>query len=135
MGQARLFQTNNSNRPPIWVFDSYLSEGATDFEHDSAFALRMGLVGVEFRSVYYGHSEIIAVIDPQGFDDFCVPPVGYNPMKDPDAVQCEDAMCKKHEPHIIVPEGNYTPPRSADLFKMVRGRFVEITFGVPPKEE
>jgi hypothetical protein len=134
MGQARLTKQARENGPSRWTFDAYLAEGATDFEHDSAYAIRMGLIGVEFKSIYYGHTEVVAVIDPIDFDGFCVPPPGYNPMKLPDAEKCEDDHCKG-EPHIIVPEGHYVPPNDAELFKKVRGRFIEITFGVPPKGE
>jgi hypothetical protein len=54
-------------------------------------------------------------------------------MELPDAYECKSEHCE--ELHIIVPEGNYVPPNDVELFKMVRGRFVEITFGVPPKGE
>ena len=133
MGQARLVARYRSQGPTIWTFDAYLTEGVTDFEHDSAYAIRIPLVGVEFRSVYYGQTEVIAAIDPMDFEGFHVPPPGYNPMKHPDAHECKSEHCE--EPHVIVPEGNYVPPNNVELFKMVRGRFVEITFGVPPKGE
>jgi len=134
MGQARLVARDRSQGPSVWTFDAYLPANVTDFEHDSAYAIRMGLVGVEFKNVYYGHTEIVAVIDPMDFEGFHVPSPGYNPMKLEGAHQCMSDHCKR-EPHIVVPEGNYVPPNNVDLFRMVRGRFVEITFGVPPKEE
>lgn len=132
MGQARLIARDRSQGPSVWTFDAYLPVGVTDFEHDSAYAIRIPLIGVEFRSIYYGHTEIVAVIDPMNYDGFHVPPPGYNPMKLDDAHECKSDYCKD-EPHIIVPEGNYVPPTNKELFKMVRGRFVEITFGVPPE--
>lgn len=133
MGQARLTRRDSSHGPTVWTFDSYLPEGVTDVEHDSGFAIRMALIGVEFRSVYYGRTEIRAVIDPMDFEGFHVPPPGYNPMELPDAHECKSEHCE--EPHVIVPEGNYVPPSNVELSKMVRGRFVEITFGVPPRDE
>jgi hypothetical protein len=137
LGQARLQRHGRSHGPSLWIFDSYLTEGVTDFEHDSAFALRMGLIGVEFRGILYGHTEVQAIIDPQDRDGFHVPQPGYNPMELPDAEQCDGGKhCKwgDKEPHVIVPEGNYVPPSDRELYRKVRGRFVEITFGVPPRE-
>jgi hypothetical protein len=130
MGQARLVRQERgwSSGPGRWAFDAYLPEDVTDFEHDSAFAIRMSLVGVEFKSTYNGYTEVVAIIDPVDFDGFNVPPVGYNPMKSGH----QRDRCK--ESHIIVPEDGYVPKHNADLFKLARGRFVEITFGVPPKE-
>ena len=135
LGQARLVKQERSQGASTWRFDAYLTEGVTDFEHDSAYAIRMGLIGVEFKNVCYGHTEVMAIIDPQGFDQFGVPPSGYNPMTMEGAEQCENDHCIEHEPHIVVPEGHYVPPGNEELFKLVRGRFVEITFGVPPVTE
>ena len=133
MGQARLVKRQGSGIRP-WTLDAYL-ENATDFEHDSAYAISLGLLAVEFDSIYYGRTEINAVIDPHDIDSFCVPPPGYNPMELPDAVPCTDKRCIEADgPHIIVPENYYSPPVNRELFPAARGRFVKITFGVPSDE-
>ena len=107
----------------VWL-ESYLASGVTDFEHDSAYALRLSLVGLEFRDIAYHYARFNAIIDPDG-DNFHVPMPGYNPMQEKGALMCED--CK--EPHIIVPEGFYVPRFNRELYAAVKGMTVEISIG------
>jgi len=130
-GQGRLIKVSRAGISQ-WICDAYLTEGVTDFEHDSAYAISIPLVGVEFQGIYYGCSEFSAIINAQSPDGFNVPCTGYDPMSLPNARTCTSGRCED-DPHIIVPEGHYIPPHNADLFKQVGGRFVQITFGVPKR--
>jgi hypothetical protein len=135
LGQAALERRGDGfDKPLRWDFEAYLTEGVTDFEHDSARAIRIPLIAVEFKHVWYGHAEFNAVIDPMNGRGFHVPPPGYNPMELPETRQCTHPECKD-EPHLVVPEGHYVPPTNEELFKKVAGRYVQIIFGVPRKEE
>jgi len=135
LGQARLQpRGGSSSLPSLWTFDAFLADGATDFEHDSAYAVSLSLVAVEFKHVFYSCSEFVAAIAPHDHRGFHVPPPGYNPMELPGAYECDHSRCQD-EPHIVVPEGYYLPPTDRELFRKVAGRFVRITFGVPVKKE
>lgn len=113
---------------------AYLPVGVTDFEHDSAYAFRLPLVGIELKDLSYHQTEIQAYIDANNPEDFHIPPPDYNPMKHPKSFTCKDKGCEKH--HIIVPEGFYCPPRDPELFEKVKGKRVEILFSpVYPKED
>ena len=114
-----------------WL-SAYLTEDVSDFEHDSAHALRLPLIGLEFKHLWYQSAYFRAWVNPNNPDDFRVPRAGYNPMKHPDAYTCEAEYC---EPHIIVPEGYYCPPHDVELYDAVKGREVEIIIGLRHKEE
>jgi hypothetical protein len=134
LGQSRLRRAHDRD-DGCWQLAAYLTAGVTDFEHDSAYALQLPLVGLHFKSVEYQRATFEAWVDPNPNDlsSFHVPRPGYNPMKLPEAYICKmKGQCAK-EPHIIVPEGFYVPPVDEDLWLLVRGRRVEIRIGpVPP---
>jgi hypothetical protein len=122
-----------------WVLKAYLSGGATDFEHDSAYAFRLPLVGVQFEGVDYQQTRLNAWVDPTlrsefELTSFRVPRPGYNPMKHPDAVKCKDKRCGGK--HIIVPEGFYAgAPFDSELYNHVKGRQVNILISPVVKNE
>jgi len=119
--QIRFFENKKT-----WWLSAYMNQGATDFEEDSAYALRLPLIGVTFDGVEYGATRLVAWVDPAGLDEFHVPASSdYDPTKHPDTVMC--TKCKK--PHPIVPEDFYVPPRDKALFKKVRGQRVIIHIG------
>jgi hypothetical protein len=131
-GQANLRRHNDSSHDGRYSIEAYLKEGVTDFEHDSAYALRLPLVGVQLASlpVLYHNTILVGWVDSahdEGYEEFHVPRPGYNPMEHPKAVTCEDEHCA--EKHIIVPEGFYVPPFDLELFNFVRGKRVEIIIG------
>jgi hypothetical protein len=103
--------------------------GITDFEHDSAYALSLPLVGVEFEFTMNHHSQFRAWVRPDDLSDFNVPPPGYDPTKDEKAEKCK--RCKPR--HWIVPA--FVPPPNGKLFDKVRGRKVQISFGPVFSEE
>jgi hypothetical protein len=109
----------------LCLITAQLDYGITDFEHDSAYALRIPLIGLKFNSVYNHYSCLEAYIDPNNEGEFHVPNSGYNPAKLKDAYICSE--CKKS--HIIVPEGYYVPPVNKELYEKVRGRKVDIRIG------
>lgn len=140
LGESSLLRPGNGTGH-VWWLKSYLGPRAglpegvpTDREHDSAYACRLPLIGVEMESIQYHHTVVVAWIDPDNPEDFRVPLPGYDPRTHPEAVLCEDPDCLKMPteegggPHIIVPEGFYCPPFHDDLYRAVRGQRVEITF-------
>ena len=121
LGEVRLNQRESSHNRHLWRFDAYLEE-ATDFEHDSAYILRMELIGVTFESLYYGRTNITAFINPnldlnENFDTFNVPSEGYDPY------------AEGKQPHKVVVEGNYLPPNNPDLYEKIKGKRIEIRTG------
>lgn len=136
-GSARLRFHDNKKQ---WMLAAYLNGGATDFEHDSAYALQLPLIGVIFNGCEYNHVDLTAWVDPDAVDgswtDFHVPTSSdYNPMKHEDAMTCTEHESCKEEPHIIVPEGFYVPPYDRDLYKKVFGKRVMIRIGPAYKED
>lgn len=130
-GEGHLRQRNDRHDGRWWVH-AYLGN-ATDFEHDTASLLRLPLIGVNIDGVSYHETKLTAWVDPGedptgDFSDFHVPRPGYNPLKHKDTVKC--TTCKGRDQHVIVPEGFYVPPFDADLYQAVKGRRVQITFGV-----
>jgi hypothetical protein len=113
---------------PEYTLGAYLTAGVTDFEHDSAHAFCLPLLGLHFDGIAMGRVWLGAVIDPRNGDDFRVPAPGYNPMEHEDAYECKDERCSA-QPHIIVPEGCYQPPINQKLFRKLAGRQVQILFG------
>ncbi len=133
LGQSSLRKLNSHGGPTRWLFESYL-DNATDFEHDSAYAIRIGLVAVEFDDVYYGQSTFTGIINTRP-DNFHVPTPGYDPRKLAETVPCDEKRCTEvGGPHVIVPEDFYVPPTNQKLFERVAGHYVEIMFGVPVEE-
>lgn len=125
-GRLRFFEKKHT-----WQLAAFLKDGASDFEHDSAFALQLPLIGLQFEGTEYHQSTFVAWVDPNGdepFQDFRVPRPGYNPMKHKDAILCRKGRCKE-EPHIMVPEGFYVPKYDPELYRAVRGKKVEISIG------
>lgn len=121
-------QAEVRNEERICWLDARMTEGVSDFEHDSAHALRLPLIGLKFEQVWYHTTYITAWVDPNNPDGFHVPRPGYNPMKHPDAEVCEADYCG--EPHPIVPQGYYVPPFDKELYEAVKGKKIEIIIGL-----
>ena len=129
-GEAQLRHHENLGTHDLMA---YLTDGVTDFEHDSAYALSLPLIGLRFTRLDYHSTHFDAWVDPSHDADrgFRVPSPGYDPMKHPDAIVCRAKTCRRDGPHIIVPEGHYLPPFNKELFKLVAGKRVEITITQP----
>ena len=133
LGECKLMRPIERS-PMRWWLAAYLTGGATDFEHDSAYALRLPLLALHFDMWEMGQAWFYAIIDPNDADAFRVPPPGYNPMGHKESYTCEEGHCKK-EPHIVVPEGLYVPPHDPKLYSKVACRPVLITIGVTHEKE
>jgi hypothetical protein len=135
-GQSKLIPQRD-HRDGRWRLEAYLPDGVTDFEHDSGYAFKLPLIGVEFEMVDYHQATFHGWVDPNNdHEDFRVPRPGYNPMKHPKARKCEPSKyCPGN--HMIVPEGFWAgPPTDTELWKAVQGKKVQICIGpVYPKEE
>lgn len=131
LGQCRL-RARESNQKGIWELAAYL-ENATDFEHDSAFALKMELVGVMFEGIEYGQTSFQAWIKSDDPEDFRVPNAGYDPRKHKDTARCKEKQCED-KGHYIVPEGFYVPPPNIELYEAVKGRRIEVQTGLRRKD-
>lgn len=130
-GQASL--DRKDDRRNEYTFRAYLGRGATDFEHDSAYAVQLPIYGVTFDRVGYHTTVVSGFVSPDlDLDHFRVPEPGYNPFEHPDTHECEDDRCG--EAHPIVPEGLYVPKGDPEKLKAVRGRRVEIHFGPARKK-
>lgn len=131
-GQAQL-SSQSERHTGRSRLEARMTAGVTDFEHDSAYALRLPLIGVQFDGllVRYHTTFLIGWIDPDAEEDFRVPGPSYDPAKLQDAHRCRDVRCLKDNPdgHIIVPEGYYVPPHNPKLYKLVAGKRVEIAIG------
>jgi hypothetical protein len=127
LGEVQLRAPDGGGRSRPWYLSAYLKGRATDFEHDSARAISMALVGVDIVAVDYAGTRLRAYIEASYPRDFCVPPAGYNPLTDPEATVCRE--CEEH--HVIVPEGMYYPRPDPELHSMLRGLEIEITIGFP----
>lgn len=122
-----------------WMLSAYLPSGVCDFDHSSAYLLRLPLIGVNLEFVDH-HDTLVSgwiAADEEDEDDFRVPPAGYDPAGLPGAKRCEGVydearrlFCKWNDgvPHVIVPDGYYLPPNQPGLFAKLRGKRVEIYF-------
>lgn len=116
-----------------------LTEGVTDFEHDSAYAFSIPIVGFTMvGEVEYSRVSFLAHVAATPYDqeDLRVPLGPYDPAQLPGATVCKDC---EGETHIIVPTGHFSGPPAhgdahADLWKKVRGRLIEIRMLEPEKD-
>jgi len=116
---------------------AFLMRGVTDGEHDSACAVNLPLIGVEFRGIEYQQATITAFVSLEGgepYPNFRVPRPGYNPMEQEDAAPCDSKHCKD-DPHIIVSDRFYMPDFDPELYAAVAGRRVRISIGPNPNEK
>lgn len=136
-GQAQL--RNDTRRDGSFQLSARMIEGVTDFEHDSAYALQLPLIGVAFDSlvVHYHETHLAGWIHPDDQDGFRVPGPGYDPRKHKESRICKEKTCLGDHPkgHVIVPEDFFVPPHDLDLYRRVRGKRVEIVIGLHFEEE
>jgi len=128
-GRCRIRKMERDSGLPEWELAAHLGQGATDFEHDSAFALRLPLVGLKYKFTENHQSLFVAMIDIGRDDDFHVPLPDYDPFAHPETGPCP--RCRGVEAHLMVPEGLYVPPHIPELFKLVAGKIVQIYIGQP----
>lgn len=127
LGAIRLQRVRDSGE---WELSSYLLN-ATDFEHDSAFILRMHLIGVEYGVLEYGALRFTGWVKPDD-DTFRVPTVDYDPLIS--SKPCDHDQCLK-DPHLLVREKCYLPPPNPDLLHQVIGTRLDVWTGLKPNDE
>lgn len=124
LGQGHL--DRRDERTDECVLRAYLGNHATDFEHDSAYALQLTLYGVVWKMVTYHRAVFRAIIPPDlDLTDFRVPQPGYDPFSLKDTVGCDTCANK----HPVVPQGHYVPHGDPATLDIVRGKRVEVMFG------
>ena len=120
------------NRGEVYHLYAYLDKGI-DFEHDSAYAVKLPLIGLSFINTLYHVTELCAWVDPnvdREFPDFHVPRPNYDPRKHPDAEKIKQGG----KEYIVVPEKFYLPKFDKTLYDLVRGKKVKIQIKVNNKE-
>lgn len=99
-----------------------LKAGVTDGEHDSAIAVSIPLIGLEFEFVSNGVLYAKAWIATNPGNPFRVSPPGYNPAGAEGVHICSgDSGCST--PHPMV---DYLPPETPELWSRMRGWKVKI---------
>lgn len=124
-GEATL-RTIRTDGVVVWRLEGLMG-GTTDPHHDSAYALRLPLVALEFSFIHAHCALFHAMVSPLDPEEFRVPLPGYNPRKGPDVITCQ--RCENR--HLIVPEGFYVPSFNQKLYDLVVGKKVSITIGRP----
>lgn len=122
----------HNDRGNTW--DLHARMDATDFEHDSLYALSLVLVGLTLKYVDNHHFLYEAYLHPDPAN-FAVPGEGYDPRKIKGVTKCKGKDCGRG-PHVMVPDGNYAPKLNPELFKLVRYGLLLIRIGpVEPETE
>jgi len=120
-GAAEIRLARESLRPARWWLQAYLGQGATDWEHDNALAVRLPLLGLELQMVRWSNVFLGALIDGRDPAEFRVPGPGYNPIAE--GKICDSEHCGRRHPVVE----NYLPPENPGLLQEVVGRQVEIS--------
>lgn len=102
---------------------AHLSGGVQDFEHSSAYAVRINLVGLRFKFTSGHVSYFEAHLTPK-YDDIRIHEPDFDPTKVKGAVMCKECEDK----HLLLPDGYYIPP-VYKYAKLVAGTRVSITIG------
>lgn len=117
-----LVDRGNTHARGSWLLEARWSN-ATDFDHDTAIALRMVLHGVTLHMINDGRVWIDGFIDGDDPVMFRVPAPEWNQLEG--ATGCEHRDCGRPG-HLVVDERRYVPPPNFELFDMLRGLRVEI---------
>ena len=120
-----------SGRDGEWKLSARYAGRVTDFEHDSAYCFTVPLIGLRLIFVRGGRSFFEAYVHPRNEDEFRFPTEAEDPAGFRGARQCTHC----DEPHTIVPEGRYQPPRNPKLYAEVAGCKLRIYVGPPTQED
>lgn len=111
-----------------------IRDGITDFEHDTALIIHLGLIGLqyEFTHSHVSHFKAHITTNPK---DIQIYSPDFEPEKVEGAWMCEE--CDDH--HWMLPDGYYVPPMY-ELAHVVAGKRINITMGprwsaLEPEEE
>lgn len=112
----------------VWTVRSFVSGGATDFEHSRVFAFSLQVAALEPLWCSAGVMALAGYVvgDP---DSLRVPESGlFDPAALPGAKMCDRCV---GTPHVIVPEGYGLGPRaSRQTWASIVGQRIEIGIGV-----
>ncbi len=125
LGTVSLLAAERDPRLP-WRLEARTGDGSTDYEHSGCFVVRLPLVGVGYEFTNDGGSHFHAWIAPKP-DDFRVAPVGWDPGHAKGSSAC--SHCKDDDKHRVCPQGSWMPPKTPDLFELVKMRAVQIWIG------
>jgi hypothetical protein len=141
-GPASMHSQSDRRDGDRWRLEGSMARGVTDFEHSTALAVRLPLVGLQLGFVSHGQVRYTAFVDSSSMvydpadpkhSEFHVPSPGYDPRKHKDTYKCDTKGCSD-KGHLIIPEGFYVPPFNLELFQHVRGKKVEIVMGIKHEE-
>jgi hypothetical protein len=104
-------------------------EGVTDFEHDSAYAVRIEVIDVQLVNIYGGCIELKTWVSAEDERGVSVPRKSILSFDELGAVPCEDEHCVGEESHLIVE--SFSPANDVELWKRLRGR--ELRIEIVPK--
>lgn len=126
LGESRLRGTREGHN-----VGSYLTEGMTDEEHDSAHLLSFDVIGLQWESLDYGATTFTAWVKPRNspYDKFNVPKADYDPVAT--GKPC-DWCAKEGKPHLIT---KYLPGHNEELYRALAGRRIQIRVSPPPESE
>lgn len=133
-GEAQLLRAGDSDlnrgRWYLKMYGTAKGLNLVDREHDSAYALYIELIGVDFDSVAYQQTSLYGWITPQDPESFRVPK--SNDLLSTGDLPCELEECQE-DPHYMT--DYYQPAPDAELYERLMGRRVHVTFApVDPKE-
>lgn len=103
---------------------SRMRDGITDFEHDSCYAVHLELIGLTYKWTDNHTSYFEAHITPNP-DGIRIHEPDFVPEDVKGAWRCKDKDCDKH---LMLPDGNYTPPMYK-FARVVAGQRVSIRMG------
>ncbi len=127
VGAVEIRRSPEQGEVEQYILRAHRLVGYTDFEHDSAKALTIPMIGVKLATGFSGCVRLIGWIDfnPERANDLRI----FNPNAlDKEASTCKD--CEK--PHPIV---QYVPSPDPVLFNKIRGMQVEIFIGATSDPE
>lgn len=102
-----------------------MAGGVLDFEHDTPYVVRVGLVGLTYKFTEHHVSYFDAHITPD-IDDIRIYLEDFDPRKVKGSWACKE--CKGENKHWTLPDGCFTPP-VYELARVVAGKRVSITMG------
>lgn len=103
---------------------SRMRDGITDFEHDSAYAVHISLIGLQYKFTdnHTSHFEAFLTTTPE---DIRIYPADFEPEKVKGSWKCKQSHCDKH---LMLPDGFFTPPMY-EFARVVAGKRISITMG------
>ena len=101
-----------------------LGNGVTDWEHDSAYLVHIGLIGIKFTGTYNNCSHFEAHLTTQAGDIKVWTP-DFKPAEAEGVSECEHEHCDQK--HLMIEA--FTPPMY-EFAHLVAGKKVAITMGV-----